>query len=419
MTAAIKIDNLGKRYSVHRAYHGSNYKTLRESVMNSASAAFRRFTGAQGNETDEDFWALKGLDIEIQAGEVAGVIGRNGAGKSTLLKILSRITKPTTGHAEIHGRVGSLLEVGTGFHPELSGRENIFLNGAILGMSRREIMRLFDEIVDFSEIEDFLDMPVKRYSSGMYVRLAFAVAAHLEPEILLVDEVLAVGDAGFQKKCIRKMQDVTKQGRTILFVSHNMGSMGSLCEQVFWLEHGRLKQHGDAKLVISQYMSEGAINQERFMDLSAVTNSHEQRFTRLTIQALEWLSDVPPKHGEPFSIRIHYKANANATDVSCGIGFCTVEGTRILTIDSDYLGVRQNLPVGRAGWVEMTIDELPLGPGVYSLDIGARSGDSHGLDYRGGFSLIEVLPGPITPQMLAAWPGSGVRMVPKCHWDFE
>jgi lipopolysaccharide transport system ATP-binding protein len=419
MTVAIRIENLGKRYSVRRSNHGSHYKTLRESVMNSATAALRRFAGAQSTEADEDFWALKGLDIEIQRGEVAGVIGRNGAGKSTLLKILSRITKPTTGHVEIHGRVGSLLEVGTGFHPELTGRENIFLNGAILGMSRREIRRLFDEIVEFSEIEDFLDMPVKRYSSGMYVRLAFAVAAHLEPEILLVDEVLAVGDAGFQKKCIRKMQDVTKQGRTILFVSHNMGSMGGLCEQVFWLEHGRLKQHGGAKSIINKYMSEGAINKERFMDLSSVTNSNEQRSTRLTIQALEWLSDVPPQHGEPLSIRIHYEANANLTDVSCGIGFCTVEGTRILSIDSDYQGVRQNLPRGHEGWIEMTIGELPLGPGVYSLDIGARSGDSHGLTYRCGFTLIEVVPGPTTPQMLACWPGSGVRMIPQCHWDFE
>jgi len=419
MSAAIKIHNLGKRYSVQHSSHGSQYKTFRESVMNSATAAFRRLTGAQREDTDEDFWALKELDIEIQPGEVVGVIGRNGAGKSTLLKILSRITKPTTGHAEIHGRVGSLLEVGTGFHPELTGRENIFLNGAIMGMSRREITCLFDQIVDFSEIEDFLDMPVKRYSSGMYVRLAFAVAAHLEPEIMLIDEVLAVGDAGFQKKCMRKMQDVTKEGRTIVFVSHNMGSMGSLCEQVFWLEQGRLKQQGEAKTIISQYMSEGAINNERFMDLRAATNSNEQRRARLTIQALEWRSDVPPKHGEPLSIRIHYEANANVADVSCGIGFSSVEGTRILTIDSDYYGVRHDLSRGREGWVEMTIDELPLGPGVYSLDIGARSGDSHGLTYRCGFTLIEVLPGPTTPQMLATWPGSGVRIVPKCHWDFE
>ena len=196
-------------------------------MMNVAMSTFRMVRDGHGIESDDDFWALKDVTLEIRPGEIVGIIGRNGAGKSTLLKILSRITKPTTGYIKIHGRVGSLLEVGTGFHAELTGRENIYLNGSIHGMKRREISRQFDDIVAFSVVEHFLDRPVKRYSSGMYVRLAFAVAAHLEPEILLVDEVLAVGDAAFQKKCIYKMQDVTKQGRTIVFVSHNMGSMGS------------------------------------------------------------------------------------------------------------------------------------------------------------------------------------------------
>ena len=237
MNPAICLHHLGKHYRVPKARHSHNYRTLRESMMNVATSTIRKARGGvMSMESDEDFWALKDISLEIRAGEIVGIIGRNGAGKSTLLKILSRITKPTTGHAEIHGRVGSLLEVGTGFHPELTGRENIYLNGSILGMKRREILRRFDEIVAFSEIENFLDMPVKRYSSGMYVRLAFAVAAHLEPETLLVDEVLAVGDAAFQKKCVQKMQDVTKEGRTIVFVSHNMGSVGSLCEKAFWLE---------------------------------------------------------------------------------------------------------------------------------------------------------------------------------------
>ena len=204
-----------------------------------------------------DFWALKDVSFEVPPGEVLGVVGRNGAGKSTLLKVLSRITEPTTGRVELRGRVGSLLEVGTGFHPELTGRENIYLNGAILGMKRREIARKFDEIVAFAEVEQFLDTPVKRYSSGMYMRLAFAVAAHLEPEILLVDEVLAVGDAEFQKKCLGKMGDVAGEGRTVLFVSHNMGAVQTVCRRALLLDHGRVKMIGPAEEVVAEYLKAG------------------------------------------------------------------------------------------------------------------------------------------------------------------
>ena len=222
---AIRVENLGKAYKIaHNTGRGS-YKTLQEDLLHLVKRPFSQ-NGAPRSET---FWALKEVSFEVKQGEVLGIIGRNGAGKSTLLKILSRITRPTTGYAEMHGRVGSLLEVGTGFHPELTGRENIFLNGAVLGMSRRDIQRKFDEIVQFAEVEQFLDTPVKRYSSGMYMRLAFAVAAHLEPEILVVDEVLAVGDAEFQKKSLGKMGEVAKSGRTVLFVSHNMVAVQSLC----------------------------------------------------------------------------------------------------------------------------------------------------------------------------------------------
>ena len=204
-----------------------------------------------------DFWALKGVSFELPPGEVLGVVGRNGAGKSTLLKVLARVTQPTTGRVELRGRVGSLLEVGTGFHPELTGRENIYLNGAILGMKRAEIDRKFDAIVAFAEVEQFLDTPVKRYSSGMYMRLAFAVAAHLEPEILIVDEVLAVGDAEFQKKCLKKMGDVTEEGRTILFVSHNMGAVQTICRRALLLDHGRLKRFGPTEEVVAEYLKVG------------------------------------------------------------------------------------------------------------------------------------------------------------------
>ncbi len=258
----IKAEELGKKYIIGHLGRGS-YKTFREQMMqhlhNFYSRTRQLFTGQQVVEGDEveEFWALKDLYFEIEQGDRVGIIGRNGAGKSTLLKILSRITEPTNGKVSIRGRVASLLEVGTGFHPELTGRENIFLNGAILGMSRAEIKRKFDEIVDFSGVEKFLDTPVKRYSSGMYVRLAFSVAAHLEPEILVVDEVLAVGDAEFQKKCLGKMQDVSAtEGRTVLFVSHNMTAIQSLCNRGILLKNGSIIYQGDAGSTVHYYLKQ-------------------------------------------------------------------------------------------------------------------------------------------------------------------
>jgi lipopolysaccharide transport system ATP-binding protein len=245
---AIRVENLSKQYKIGRARQRHN--TLRDALTD----AFRR-KGANG--ATETFWALKDVSFEVKRGEVVGIIGRNGAGKSTLLKILSQITEPTSGRAEIHGRVGSLLEVGTGFHPELTGRENIYLNGAILGMRREEIRRAFDEIVAFAEIDKFLDTPVKRYSSGMYVRLAFAVAAHLEPEILLVDEVLAVGDAAFQKKALGKMGAVVNEGRTVVFVSHNMVAVQTLCQWAIWLDAGQLKGQGAVGSIVTTYLRSG------------------------------------------------------------------------------------------------------------------------------------------------------------------
>ncbi|BAZ22470.1 ABC transporter-like protein [Kalymmatonema gypsitolerans NIES-4073] len=255
----IQVENLSKKYVLAHQEQGASYKTFREAMTNAAkflASSLNPNGKKEANLNQEEFWALKNLSFEIKQGEVVGIIGRNGAGKSTLLKILSRITEPTSGSIRIQGRVASLLEVGTGFHPELTGRENIFLNGAILGMSKVEIQRKFDEIVAFAEIEKFLDTPVKRYSSGMYVRLAFAVAAHLEPEILIVDEVLAVGDAAFQKKCLGKMGDVvTKEGRTILFVSHNILAIKQLCNKGLFLEKGKLVINGNLENVINHYVS--------------------------------------------------------------------------------------------------------------------------------------------------------------------
>ena len=257
----IAVENLGKKYAIrHQQPTRSNYKTLRETITDGARAlasGWRRRSGSAKSATREEFWALRNVSFDVERGKVLGIIGRNGAGKSTLLKLLSRITVPSEGRITLRGRVASLLEVGTGFHPELTGRENIYLNGSILGMTRFEIRRKFDEIVDFAGVEQFLDTPVKRYSSGMYVRLAFAVAAHLEPEILVVDEVLAVGDAEFQKKCMSKMQDVAGgMGRTVLFVSHNMVAVQSLCEKALLLERGRVKAAGTVASVVATYISQ-------------------------------------------------------------------------------------------------------------------------------------------------------------------
>ncbi len=253
MKPAIRVQNLSKRYRI-RHESGLPYRTLRDELADAAGAPLRWLRG-KSRRSSEDFWALKDLSFEIPPGQVVGVIGRNGAGKSTLLKILSRITKPTSGRAELRGRIGSLLEVGTGFHPELTGRENIFLSGAVLGMKRSEIVQRFADIVAFAEVERFLDTAVKRYSSGMYVRLAFSVAAHLEPDILIIDEVLAVGDAGFQKKCLGRVRDLAERQRTVIFVSHNLTAVQSLCDQALWIDQGVLQCCGEASSVTGRYLN--------------------------------------------------------------------------------------------------------------------------------------------------------------------
>lgn len=274
---AIGVEKLSKRYKIGMAKH--RHDTLRDQLADGLKALFRR--NGRPHSGQDTIYALKDVSFEVREGEVVGIIGRNGAGKSTLLKILSRITEPTSGYARIHGRVGSLLEVGTGFHPELTGRENIYLNGAILGMKKVEIDRKFDEIVAFAEIEKFIDTPVKRYSSGMYVRLAFAVAAHLEPEILLVDEVLAVGDTAFQKKCLGKMSDVAREGRTVLFVSHNMQAVSSLTERSLLLSRGHSVYEGPTASVISKYLREGS-NEE--LAYTAEPSLSEPRITQVALR---------------------------------------------------------------------------------------------------------------------------------------
>ena len=279
--AIIRVEEVSKRYRIGARREA--YSTLRETMSRAARAPFRHFK-SNGSET---VWALKDVSFAVAPGEILGIIGRNGAGKSTLLKILSRITAPTTGRVAIYGRIGSLLEVGTGFHPELTGRENIFLNGAVLGMRRMEIERKFDEIVAFAEIESFLDTPVKHYSSGMYMRLAFAVAAHLEPEILLVDEVLAVGDSSFQKKCLGKMGEVASAGRTILFVSHNMSAIQSLCQRVLWVEKGAIVADDSAVAVVSKYLRSGLHRaiESLWEDIATAPGNEKVRLRRACVKA--------------------------------------------------------------------------------------------------------------------------------------
>lgn len=285
MKPIIKVEDVSKLYQLGNREAG--YDTLRESIVTAMTAPLQRLRNGARKRNRETVWALKDVSFEVSPGEVVGVIGRNGAGKSTLLKVLSRITEPTKGRAALYGRVASLLEVGTGFHPELTGRENIYLNGAILGMKKVEIDRKFDEIVAFAEVEKFLETPVKRFSSGMYMRLAFAIASHLEPEILIVDEVLAVGDAQFQRKCLGKMSAVATEGRTVLFVSHNMLAIQSLCARALWLEHGQIADDGPAAAVVGSYLShslgEGNLPQEVWPDRETAPGNDVVRLHRIQV----------------------------------------------------------------------------------------------------------------------------------------
>jgi len=309
----IKAENLGKKYIIGHQTDRGRYTALRDVLMQKTSGLWHKtknlVRGKPANaEEQEEFWALKELNFEIKRGETVGIIGRNGAGKSTLLKVLSRITEPSTGRVTIKGRVASLLEVGTGFHPELSGRENIYLNGAILGMTRAEIRRKFDEIVAFAETEKFLDTPVKRYSSGMYVRLAFAVAAHLEPEILIVDEVLAVGDAAFQKKCLSKMGSVANEGRSILFVSHNLVALRSLCTQAMWLDNGKLQDVGLSTDVVANYLQlqTRSLYEQIWDDSNSAPGNEMVRLHRVWIEPEEgsYLAGMPRE--KPLNICVEY-----------------------------------------------------------------------------------------------------------------
>jgi lipopolysaccharide transport system ATP-binding protein len=413
----IQIESLSKKYLLGKA---AGAEGLRHTIHDFVTSPlrWRKKTGAaevnNNSRPTDEFWALKEVSFDVKQGEVVGVIGRNGAGKSTLLKILSRITEQTSGRVEITGRVSSLLEVGTGFHPELTGRENIFLNGAILGMSRTEIRKKFDEIVAFAEVEKFLETPVKRYSSGMYVRLAFAVAAHLEPEILIVDEVLAVGDAEFQKKCLGKMSEVAKGGRTILFVSHNLAAVRKLCSSAIWLEKGKVRMQGEMATVTEQYFLGQQKNDDLQVNLKDLPRPDWVK-SGFRIVKVELNKGKPVVHGEPLIVGFEYQSQKAHQDVSIGFGLSTLDGVRILSMDSDLRAARCDLPATSSGYVQVTIDQLHLQPGRYLLDVGARCGDMNGLDYAPGCCQVEVIPGAHTPSFIIRGDG-GVRYPGNWKW---
>jgi len=385
MASAIRVEHISKLYRIG-ALQTQEYQTLRDTLARTALAPVRRIAQLFGGSSSaspstEDHWALEDVSFEVQPGEVVGIVGRNGAGKSTLLKILTGITEPTSGRVHLRGRVGSLLEVGTGFHPELTGRENIFLNGAILGMTRDEIRRKFDEIVAFAEIDRFLDTPVKRYSSGMHIRLGFAVAAHLNPEILLVDEVLAVGDAAFQKKCLGKMDEVSHTGRTILFVSHNMAAVKSLCTRGVLLDAGHVACEGSIDEVVDKYLLAGS-------DMSVTgcipddaprvgTGTARFRSVKLTGDAGKALTEL--YFGQPLRVTFVCEIFNDIPDAHLEVSVSALDGTHVVcSMSSD--GGQAPLPL-KAGLETVTVDlDVELLPRQYSIDLAVHHADGRTID---------------------------------------
>jgi lipopolysaccharide transport system ATP-binding protein len=401
MQPIIRVEKLGKRYAIGQR---EPYRTFRDTIATAVASPLRNLGaclrgngGGAASGVARHIWALDDVSFEVAPGAVLGVIGRNGAGKSTLLKLLSRITEPTTGRAELFGRVGSLLEVGTGFHPELTGRENVFLSGAIMGMRRAEIGRKFDEIVAFAEIEDFIDTPVKRYSSGMYVRLAFAVAAHLDPEILLVDEVLAVGDVSFQKKCLGKIGDVAHAGRTVLFVSHNMAAIESLCTDCLLFSRGRLAARGEPMRILTQYVAAeiqpGAGSRE-LIDHPGRRGHGVPAMTRVELRSD---GDTPAgtvRMGAPLAVHVRYQAERALRPV-LGVVVKTSYGAPVFCAsDRFYEQLTFCKPTAR-GTVVCKIGRIPLMPGTYAIDLFLGDAGTD-FDVINDAISFEVLPADVT-----------------------
>jgi homopolymeric O-antigen transport system ATP-binding protein len=369
MRPIIKVENLSKLYRI--GARQAPYQTLRESLVEAVRAPLH---WVQSNAQSEmnTIWALQDISFEAVPGEVLGVIGRNGAGKSTLLKILSRITEPTTGRVDLYGRAGSLLEVGTGFHPELSGRENIYLNGAILGMKRSEIDRKFDEIVEFAEVEQFIDTPVKHYSSGMYTRLAFSVAAHLEPEILIIDEVLAVGDAGFQNKCMRRMKEAGSEGRTILFVSHNMGAVQGLCQRVIWLDRGRILADDIPKKVVASYLNSAMDGFDQF-NSDAGRESADLWIEKVVLKNDQGEPTIIFEFGSSLLVEVHFQARRRIERPYFWVAIASQSGS-LFAANMLLDGIRPSYLEGK-GVVSCLFKELALLPQLYTVSLGVRDED--------------------------------------------
>ncbi len=368
-TPAILVNGITKSYRL--GLRQQQFPTFRDAVAGAIKAPLRRWRefGEARKDGEECLWALRGVSMEVQPGEVIGVIGRNGAGKSTLLKILRRITAPTDGYARMRGRVASLLEVGTGFHPELSGRENIYLNGVLMGMRRAEIRKRFDEIVAFAEVERFLDTPVKRYSSGMYVRLAFAVVAHLSAEILIVDEALAVGDAAFQKKCMGKMTQVAGEGATILFVSHNMRAIQNLCTRAFLLDRGRIIAQGDVADCVHDYLASGVSANDGDADLTDPAlpgrrGNGQARFTKVGLRTRDGMPASEFLFGQPMRVRLTIQSKQEISGVTMGFSFIASDGAEILGTAVHDAGIPSDLHEGEQT-LECLVDPMPLTPGQY------------------------------------------------------
>jgi ABC-type polysaccharide/polyol phosphate transport system ATPase subunit len=407
----IKVENLSKRYFVgHQTARTSNYSTLRDVIAREARNFTRKAVDmlhgrqiVQGDEI-EDFWALKNVSFDVKQGEVIGIIGRNGAGKSTLLKILSRITEPTEGRVTLRGRVASLLEVGTGFHVELTGRENIFLNGAILGMKQSEIRSKFDEIIAFADIERFLDTPVKHYSSGMYVRLAFSVAAHLEPDILIVDEVLAVGDAEFQKKCLGKIDEVSRrQGRTTLFVTHNMETMLKICNRAILLHSGQIQASGDANAVLSTYFA-NELTSSRVIDLRNAlrrANSPPQTFRLVQVATRNKRKSWSFLYGEDVEVELSIDSQVPLNDIKIAIALFSARGFEVASWTNNCTDTELSLSAG-SNVFQITYRHLLLLPGQYTLSFGVHSTRAFGSeDFVHNAVTFEVLPSERSAQFNA------------------
>jgi lipopolysaccharide transport system ATP-binding protein len=395
----IRIENLGKKYLIDRQQQ-QQYSTLRDAIVGGVQNLFKPIVDRQfkfdRTSNREEFWALKDLSLEIKQGDRVGIIGRNGAGKSTLLKILSRITEPTCGRIGINGKVASLLEVGTGFHPELTGRENIFLNGAVLGMAKLDIARKFDEIVDFAEVAQFLDTPVKRYSSGMYVRLAFAVAAHLEPDILIVDEVLAVGDSQFQKKCLGKMQDISQgQGRTVLFVSHSIEAVQRLCSQCILLDCGQLIAHDSTKKIVPLYLAGDfeRVAPGEWIDLSNLDNriSKAARFIAIHYSSLDRSILFQPYSDGPLEFLLDIEAECSQS-IGC-LAVTIYNQSRTMLVNADIILSGQTVLLHKGlNRFKLTIDSLHLTPGIYIVGLWmSKTGTEERLDYLESALEIEVI----------------------------